>query len=148
MTTFDELYRQTDNITELSNILSHLLKDRTLCDSQVTCDLFYRYVDAVKEHLDVTDAGMYAKLLSSGDKSAMNNANKFMSGSQEIKRIFANYLKTWCRPKSKKLIIKEHDRFLSETEEMFDLVLDRIVDEAEKLYPALRRITGENVQAA
>ncbi|MCU7959891.1 MAG: hypothetical protein KZQ58_07810 [gamma proteobacterium symbiont of Bathyaustriella thionipta] len=148
MITFEELYRQNDKITELSHILSNLLQDRTLCDSEVTCDLFYRYVDAVKEHLNVTDAGMYTKLLTSGDKSAANVANSFMSGSQEIKRIFASYLKKWCRAKSHKLMIKEHDKFLAETEELFQIVLDRVINETEKLYPALRRITGENVRAA
>ncbi len=148
MVTYDELHTQNHKITELTNILTRLLNDRTLCDSEVTCDLFYRYVDTVKRHLNTTDAGLYAKLLSAGDQHAGNTARKFMSGSQEIKRIFASYLKTWCEPRNRKLIIRDHDRFLRETEEMFQMVLDRIIDETEHLYPLIREITGDNVKAA
>ena len=53
-------------ITELTNILQHLLGDRSLCDSEITCRLFFDYVEAVKEHLAVTDSGMYSKLLGAG----------------------------------------------------------------------------------
>lgn len=142
MTSFDELHNQNHKITELSNILTTLLKDRSLCDSPVTCDLFYRYVDLVNEHMNETEAGMYAELLRNGGDDNTNVARKFMSGSQEIRRIFSNYIKKWCRPKSKRLMVKEHQEFLNETEAMFQLVLDRIVDETEHLYPAVKQAAG------
>ncbi len=148
MVTYEELHTQNHKITELTNILSRLLEDRILCDSEVTCDLFYRYVDTVKKHLNTTDAGLYARLLSAGDQHAQNTARKFMSGSQEIKRIFASYLKKWCQPKNQKLKIRDHDEFLRETNEMFQMVLDRILDETEHLYPLIREITGDAVKAA
>jgi len=143
MVSYQELHQQNHKITELTNILQHLLGDRSLCDSEVTCSLFFDYVNLVKEHMAVTDSGMYSKLLGSGDQKLNNIANRFMGGSREINRIFSAYLKRWCKIKNKELVIKEYDAFMQDTQEMFDIVLDRIQNETEHLYPAVRRLTGD-----
>ena len=68
-----------------------------------------------------------------------------MSGSQEIKRIIAAYMKDWC-PKKKNadsLAITDYERFLKESEEMFELILERIQNETEKLYPLVRELSGD-----
>lgn len=144
MVEYDELHRQNHKITELTNILQHLLGDRSLCDSDITCGLFFEYVDAVKEHLAVTDSCMYSKLLGAGDQKMSNLANRFMGGSREINRIFSAYLKRWCKLRTKTLAIKEYDLFMHDTQEMFELVLDRIQNETEHLYPAVRHVTGQH----
>ena len=148
MVSYQELHKQNHKITELTNILEHLLGDRSLCDSQVTCDLFFDYVTAVKDHLAVTDSAMYSKLLGSGDQKLNNVANRFMGGSREINRIFSAYLKRWCRIKNKELVIREYDAFMRDTHEMFAMVLDRIQDETEHLYPAVQRLTGDHQAVA
>jgi len=142
------LHQQNHKITELTNILQHLLGDRLLCDSEVTCDLFFEYVTAVKEHMAVTDSGMYSKLLGSGDQKLNNIANRFMGGSREINRIFSAYLKRWCKIKNRELVIKEYDAFMQDTQEMFEIVLDRIQNETEHLYPAVRKLTGDSREVA
>lgn len=148
MVSFEELHTQNHKITELTNILQHLLGDRSLCDSEVTCNLFFDYVNAVKDHLAVTDSEMYSKLLGAGDQKMSNLANRFMGGSREINRIFSAYLKRWCKLRSKQLVIKEYDTFMQDTQEMFDMVLDRIQSETEHLYPAVRQITGNAREVA
>ena len=148
MVSYEELHKQNHKITELTNILEHLLGDRSLCDSQVTCDLFFDYVNTVKDHLAVTDSAMYSKLLGSGDQKMSNVANRFMGGSREINRIFSAYLKRWCKVKSKTLVIREYDAFMRDTEEMFDMVLDRIQNETEHLYPAVQQVTGDQQAVA
>jgi hemerythrin-like domain-containing protein len=148
MVTYDDLHQQNHKITELTNILHLLLQDRSLCDSEVTCSLFFDYVDRVKEHLDVTDNSLYARLLSSGDQRVKNTASRFMGGSKEIKRIFASYLKKWCKLRQRELAIKQYDEFIAETSEMFEMVLDRIQDETEHLYPLVRQVTGDSRQVA
>jgi uncharacterized protein YaaN involved in tellurite resistance len=148
MVSYEELHQQNHKITELTNILQHLLGDRLLCDSEVTCDLFFEYVTAVKEHMAVTDSGMYSKLLGSGDQKLNNIANRFMGGSREINRIFSAYLKRWCKIKNKELVIKEYDAFMQDTQEMFEIVLDRIQNETEHLYPAVRKLTGDSREVA
>lgn len=148
MLTYDQLNIQNDRITELTNVLDNLLSDRRLCDSSVTSELFFRYVDMVKEHLELTDSKLYSQLLTQGDTDITNTANRFMGGSKEIKRIFAKYLKKWCQLQKQQLLVKNYDEFTAETKEMFEMVLDRIQDETEHLYPLVRRVRGDARTAA
>ncbi len=148
MVTYDELYAQNHKITELSNVLRYLLADRAMCDTEVTCHLFYEYVDRVKEHLELEDKQMYSKLLTHKDSRVNNTAKLFLSGSVEIKRIFSAYLKKWCHKKRQELKIRDYEAFRAETEEMLEFILNRIQDETEKLYPLVRSVTGDSRQAA
>ena len=148
MLTFDELHAQNDRITELSNVLTKLLEDRFLCDSSITAELFFRYVDSVKQHLELTDKKLYTQLLTSSDSHVTNTANRFMGGSKEIKRVFSNFVKKWCRLQKHELTVTDFEAFAKEANEMFGIVLDRIQDETEHLYPLLRQVRGDDNVAA
>ena len=149
MITYDELNTQNHTITELSNVLLYLFKERSMCDTGACCELFYRYMDKVKEHVDLVDTNLYSKLLSHNDHDIQKMARNFMSGSQEIKRIMQDYTKEWCpRKRRETLAIADHDRFLKESEKMFELVLQRIQSETEKLYPLVRELSGEHKHVA
>ncbi len=148
MVSFDELFAQNHKITELSNVFLYLIKDRAMCDTDIACDVFFSYVEKVREHIEVVDKKMYKALLASPDQSVNNVADRFMAGSQEIKKIFANYLKTWSKERTKDLVIRDHEAFLKDTEEMFDLVLDRIQRETEHLYPLVRKLRADAMSAA
>ena len=148
MVSFDELFAQNHKITELSNVFLYLIKDRSMCDTDIACDVFFTYVEKVKEHIELVDKKMYKALLASPDQSVNNVADRFMAGSQEIKKIFANYLKTWSKERTKDLVIRDHEAFLKDTEEMFDLVLDRIQRETEHLYPLVRKLRADAMSAA
>ena len=151
MLTYDDVNKQNDRITELTNVLTFLLSDRALYDTQVISDLFFELVQEVDDHLKNQDKYVYRFLLACPDQKVRNMSNKFMSGGVEIKRVFAEYLKVWCGRKKKKckqLFIKDHAVFVKETEEMFELILDRIQDEQEKLFPMLREVTGDEVVIA
>ena len=142
MLTFDELNVQNHKITELSNVLSVLIKDRILCDSEIFSSLFYSYMDKVNEHMQHVDS-LYSGLLRDPSKEANNTANNFMSGSQEIKRIMKSYVRKWCDKKHKGFSIgAKYDLFLNETDEMFDMVLNRVQDEMEHLYPMVRKLSA------
>lgn len=142
MITYHDLHQQNHKITELSNVLTVLLKDRSLCDSTVTCDLFFQYIDLVKTHLEITDTHLYGQLLSHADSRVNNTAKLFMSGAQEIRRILNSYLKKWCNLGHKELRVKNYDDFTQETGEIFEIVLGRIQQETERLYPLVREVTG------
>ena len=149
MITYDELNTQNHTITELSNVLLYLFKERSMCDTGACCELFYRYMDKVKEHIDLVDTNLYSKLLSHNDHDIQKLARNFMSGSQEIKRIMQDYTKEWCpRKRRETLAIADHDRFLKESEGMFELVLQRIQSETEKLYPLVRELSGDHKHVA
>lgn len=143
MITYEDLNLQNHKITELTNILNLLLVDRVICDAETTHELFFRYVELVRTHLQVTETNIYSILLSSGDQSAHNAANSFMSGSKEIKRVYNNYLKRWCKKHTCELVIRDYEKFLEDTNELFEMVLDRIQAETEQLYPMVRNITGD-----
>jgi len=147
MITYDELNTQSHEITELSNVLSYLFNDRGMCDTGTCCELFYRYGEKVVKHLDAVDH-TYTALLNSQDEHAKSVAHNFMGGSQEIKRIFGKYRKRWCPRHSKELHIGDHDAFVRETGELFNLILNRVQDETEQLYPLIRTITGNAQNAA
>ncbi len=141
MISYDELNTQNHKITELSNVLATLIKDRTLCDSDTCCSLFYNYMDKVNEHMQIVDSTLYSDLLQSSSNEANNTAKNFMSGSQEIRRIMKGYVRKWCDKQHKGLSIgAKHDEFLKETDEMFEMILNRVQDEMEHLYPMVRKI--------
>jgi len=142
--TYENLNEQNQKITELSNILSVLLKDRLLCDSDTCNRLFFEYVDDVMAHMHEIDSNWYIDLLRHSSQDIKNVANNFMSGSQEIKRIMNRYNKKWCSKGKRELVIgAEHSEFLKETSVMFDMVLKRLQDEMEHLYPAVRKINEQ-----
>ncbi|MBO0613917.1 hypothetical protein [Thiothrix fructosivorans] len=138
MISFATLSTQTDKITELSNVLAYLIHDRAICDTSVTWALFFEYVDNVQHHLDSEDRELYQNLLTHNDSKVCNTAKMFLSGSGEIKRVFSQYLRRWT--KNRTLHIKDHEQFVKETAEMFELVLRRIEDEVEHLYPTVRAV--------
>ena len=141
MITYEELNEQNHRITELSNVLHYLFKDRSMCDIDTCCDLFSNYLDLVKEHIEIVDKQMYTDLLKSPDQKINNVAKNFMSGSVEVKKILQQFTKQWCPAKNKgALMIGDHEAFLADIDELFDIVLDRILDETEHLYPLVRSL--------
>lgn len=135
MISYMELHEQNHKITELSNVLNYLINERSMCDTAVSCELFFRYLNMVREHLEVEERELYQKLLVDDDNDVRNTGRKFLSGSGEIKRIFGQYMKRWCQ--GKELRIGDHDAFVQDTREIFSLVIRRIDDETVHLYPTL-----------
>ncbi|MCG6941056.1 MAG: hypothetical protein LJE69_07375 [Thiohalocapsa sp.] len=146
MTAFSKLHAQNHKITELSNVFLYLVQSREMCDTETACDVFFEYTAKVKEHIELVDRELCGQLISYPDQTVKNTADRFLSGSTEIKRIFNKYLKDWCSESKRRLTIRNHADFLAETEQMFALVLDRIQRETEHLYPLIRKL--EEKQAA
>ena len=137
-----QLHQQIHNITELNNVLTSILAERSLCDSAVTSELFYRYIDAVKNHLHNTENAVFAQLLVNANEEQTTMVEKFIDGSHEINLIFNRYSKRWC--KNNRLNIKNYAEFYQDTLEVFDLVLRRLRDETEKLFP----LVNQTIKAA
>ncbi|MBL4614834.1 MAG: hypothetical protein JKY27_08175 [Magnetovibrio sp.] len=134
MVSFDELHEQNHQIAELAKTLSYLFQDREMCDTGITCELFERYRDKFNEHMNNNKA-VYSTLLNNNDHSGRNVAERFIEGEKEIKRLFKTYADKWCK---NGLHIGDHAEFVKETDEMFDLVWNRIQAESEQLYPLAR----------
>lgn len=143
MVTYKDLNEQNHRITELSNVLRYLLRDRSMCDTDSCCNLFGNYMTLVNQHIETVDKNMYSDLLASPDEKVNNVAKNFMSGSVEVRKILQKFNKQWCPSKnSNDLRIKDHEEFLSAMDELFDIVLQRILDETEHLYPLVRSMNS------
>ncbi len=140
MVNFSDLHAQNHRITELSNVFLYLIRERSMCDTECARSLFFEYVAKVREHVELVDAQLCARLIQSQHREMKNTADRFLSGSTEIKRIFAAYLKDWCNERKGELRIADHDAFVADTNQMFSLVLDRIQRETEHLYPLVRKL--------
>lgn len=92
--------------------------------------------------MELVDKQLCGRLISHPDQAVRNTADRFLSGSSEIKRIFSAYLKEWCHTGRQELTIRDHDAFVRDTDEVFALVLDRIQRETELLYPLIRKLEG------
>ncbi|MGV6858736.1 MAG: hypothetical protein ACWA5X_07135 [bacterium] len=146
MVTYEQLYAENHKLTELSNVLDYLMRDRPMLDTSTTCGLFYDYFDRVTQHLNEVDNNLYQPLLVS-DAESKKVANEFMSGSQEIKRVIKQYMRKWCDKKHEALKVKDHEQFVDDTRKIFELVLMRTQDETEHLYPMVRHVTGDKLAA-
>ncbi|MBV5273340.1 MAG: hypothetical protein JZU52_06755 [Lamprocystis purpurea] len=140
MTDFTVCHEQNHKITELSNVFLYLIRDRSMCDTECARNLFFEYVSRVREHMEKVDAQICGHLIQSQDRTMTNTANRFLSGSQEIKRIFAAYVKDWGDERRRELKIADHEAFVGDTNEVFGLIMDRIQRETEHLYPLVRKL--------
>lgn len=145
MVPFEQLHQQNHEIAELSKVLSVLIEDREICDTEITCDLFMRYSSKVKTHLELEDTTLYGMLLSHPDRKMNALGSRFVEGSREINRIFDRYVRRWCTKSASGLKIFNHDMFVKETKEMFHLISDRTLSEVEELYPAVRAVESEKM---
>lgn len=148
MLSFSQLHEQNHKITELSNVFLYLIQDRSMCDTDCACTVFFDFKERVKDHIELVDQKLCGKLISYPDQKIKNTADRFLSGSTEIRKIFSKYVKEWCSEKDKELTIGDHDEFVKETREMFALVLDRIQRETEHLYPLIRKLQEGDKLAA
>ncbi len=145
MVSFKELNEQNHKISERSKIILYMIQDRTICDTDVTCDLFFDLMDRVKKHMDIEERELYKGMLTHSDHTVKQTAENFLSGAAEIKRVYKQYMKRWCH--NKNLRIKNHDQFVEETAALFDMIEMRIINETEKFYPVVRSVYGEQMAA-
>jgi hypothetical protein len=148
MITFEQLHAENHKITELSNVFLYLINERAMCDTQIACDVFFDYAEKVRDHLELVDKHLYTKLLNSPEAEVRQRADRFMSGSHEIKRLFNSYLSKWSSPGRRELTVRNHKKFVQDTQDIMEIVLDRIQRETEHLYPLVRKVTGNDRIAA
>ncbi len=140
MVDFAKCHEQNHTITEISNVFLYLIRERSMCDTDCARQLFFEYVSKVRQHMEMVDAQFCARLIKSQDRHMAVTADRFLSGSMEIKRIFASYIKDWCDERCRELKIADHETFVKDTNQVFGLVLDRIQRETENLYPLIRKL--------
>jgi hypothetical protein len=142
------LHEQNHKITELSNVFVYLAHDRALCDTDTACRLFFDYGKRLQEHLEQVDQLVKKHLLAHGDPRTVNLARKLVADSALLRFNCREYMKRWTEAGKERFRIADHEAFVTETGELFALVLDRIQRETEYLYPLLRQVKGGGRRAA
>lgn len=148
MIDFDALHRQNHRITETATVLIYLTRERALCDADTTRQLFLDAVSMIDHHLQQVDRLVKVHLLAHADPRDQNLGRKLSAESALLRRNFEEYAKHWTGAKGREMRIGDHERFIRDSDELFNLMLDRIQRETELIYPLLRRVSATGRAAA
>ena len=128
----EEFKTENSEIRDLCDILSITIDQYSLRKNHIVCELFDRFTQRVNAHMSHEDRSIYRDLLKEHTAEADKLADKFLGNTQELKRIFKQYMNGWCKnPHSE----EQHAKYVDESREIFRLVCDRITFEEEKIFP-------------
>ena len=99
---------------------------------QMLCDLSAK----VRTHLAEEDKGLYPALLIHEDPKVKSIAWGFISGEKPLRQMFDDYYRKWL----KNCDFNFSSEFVSETDDIFDMVLRRVEREEQILFPKLLEI--------
>ena len=132
MIPIEEFSAENREIKDLCHILGASIDEHSLRDNSIVCELLERFLDKVRAHLAHEDRSVYRDLLKQHTREADILADHFLGNTQELKRIFNEYKRDWCkRPRSE----EKHQKYVKESLELFKLVCDRITFEESKIFP-------------
>jgi len=132
MYTLAELKRQNQEISDLVEVLSALLKEKHLMCNPLVCELVSRFNEKVWMHLVFEDDSIYAELCKHHNPDISSLAKQFHDASRAIKKDFSNYMKLWCKVSG-----THHDQqaFCDQTAKMLEMIKQRIQFETDNLFP-------------
>ena len=132
-----EFQKENHQILELQNVLSELVDKEQLLQNSIFCNLLEQFSQSVSDHLNHEDRSIYAELLNHDDKQVNELASQFITNTHELKRLMMNFVRRWCNASKQS---NDHDAFVGEVKEIFDLVDSRIDLENNRLFPAIEKI--------
>ena len=136
MVNIEELEKENAEIIDLCGIISVLVEHPQLRANPVFCELLSRFVENVKGHLQHEEREVYSELLTHPNRKLKDAASRFMSNTNELKKIFNTYIKQWCSPA---IDNSKDELFKNETKDMFRLIKERIQMEKEELFPLVKK---------
>lgn len=132
MYTLSELKKQNQEISDLIEVLSALVKDGKLMNNPFVCDLVSRFNEKVWMHLVFEDNSLYTELAKHHNPDISEIANQFHDSAKAIKKEFSAYMKLWCKVSG----ADHHQQaFCDQTTGMLEKVKDRIKFETEQMFP-------------
>jgi len=148
MIDLSELHAQNHRLTEITNVLLYLARDRAVCDTDTARVLFLDYVSESRQHLEQVDRLVKRRMLAAADPFVQNLARKLTADSSFLRHAIQEYREHWSDERERPLHIKDHGEFVDDTRDLFELFLERIQRETELLFPLLRRLDGGGQIAA
>lgn len=134
MYTVDELKQQNQDIGDLCDVLSVLIREKSLHDNPYVCELMSRFREKVWMHLVFEDNTIYAELIRHNNQSISGIAKGFHDSAKVIRKKFTGYIRKWCNPA---VTDTEHEALLKESQEIFSLIRERVKYENEQMFPLL-----------
>ena len=129
----EELRKENLKISNLCEVLAVLIEHKELRNNPFVCELVSRFREQVWTHLVFEGNPIYAELARQPNNEFSEIASHFLQSSQNIKKRFANYVKSWCAPADD----ETHDRFVSESRDILRLIMDRVQYENDKVFPLI-----------
>ena len=148
MIDLSELHAQNHRLTEITNVLLYLARDRAVCDTDTARVLFLDYVSESRQHLEQVDRLVKRRMLAAADPFVQNLARKLTADSSFLRHAIQEYREHWSDERERPLHIKDHGEFVDDTRDLFELFLERIQRGTELLFPLLRRLDGGRQIAA
>ena len=132
MYTLSELKKQNQEISDLIEVLSTLVKEKKLMNNPFVCDLVSRFNEKVWMHLVFEDDSLYAELAKHHNPDISSIAHDFHESGKEIRKEFTGYVKLWCKTSG----ADHHSQaFCEQSAAMLDKIKNRIQYETEKMFP-------------
>jgi DUF438 domain-containing protein len=132
MYSLDELKTQNQEIADLCAVLSVLVEQQSLHNNPYVCELMGRFKEKVWIHLVFEDNTIYSALSRHDNTTVSSIAQDFHDSARQIKKRFSSYVRRWCNPTVGE---HEHDELVKESREIFQLIMDRVKYENEKMFP-------------
>lgn len=125
-------------VCELIKVVSVLVRNEQVVGTRTVFDLLTELAAEVEEQFDLEDKSLYSHMLTHQDHQVKATATRFLSGESELKRIFCDYAAKWCKQFS---AVEAHPQaFARDTEQVFQMLLDRGRHVDEELYPLAARV--------
>ncbi len=148
MIDFTALHEQNHRITEAAQVLMYLAQERAVCDADTTRQVFQDAIGMIDKHLTGVDRLIKRLLLAHPDPRDQNLGRKLSAESALLRSNFDKYAQRWTCGKRKEFQIRDHQRFVEDTQELFSLMLERIERETELIFPLLKRVSDPGEEAA
>ena len=141
----EDLKQQHREICEMMKVLTILVQDETVRGTGTVFGLFQQLADKVHEHFALEERTLYRELLTYPDDQVRATAQRFLSGSYQVKKFFADYLHNWCHPEASQ---ESCEAFLKQTDDVFTLLKQRMRVEDESFYTLAQDLQAADTDEA
>lgn len=130
--THSELRQMIEELRSLLTLDQMRIRPNARTVHELLCDLSER----VRKHLAEEDRGLYPSLLIHDDPKVKSLAWGFISGERPLRKLFDDYHQNWLNNSDFNFC----DKFIAETNHVFEMIGTRLDREEQILFPKLTEI--------
>ncbi len=134
MYSLNELKKQNQEINDLIDVLRVLIKEESLINNPLVCDMVSQFNEKVWMHLVFEEKSIYAELAQHPNSEIKEIAAQFHNSAKEIKKEFSAYMKLWCLVSGAE---RHHQAFFEQSSYIMDKVKQRVTYEVDKVFPLI-----------